>query len=274
MVTVDIDVTKSVEENAARYFEEAKRAKRKLEGAAEAYKASVAAYEKARKEKDSYLARFEEEERRRKRFAQRRRHWYEKFRWFYSSDGFLCVGGRDSTTNEVLIKKHAEPGDKVLHTDMAGAPFYVVKAKGRPVPQTTLEQAGVAAASFSKAWKSDLTTAEVFHVDPDQVSKTAETGEYLTKGAFVIRGKTRYLHPRLELGAGLFDSKDEIIMVGPRDAVMANCGRWLEVSKGALKTSDAAKRIQNMLGGELDQIIQQLPPGGVSITAPRERPKH
>ena len=29
------------------------------------------------------------------------KEWYEKFRWFYSSEGFLCIGGRDSTTNDI-----------------------------------------------------------------------------------------------------------------------------------------------------------------------------
>ena len=30
---------------------------------------------------------------------------YMKFRWFISSDGFLCLGGRDATSNEIIIKK-------------------------------------------------------------------------------------------------------------------------------------------------------------------------
>ena len=54
---------------------------------------------------------------------QKKREWYEKFHWFFSSEGFLCVGGKDATSNEVIIKKHLEKNDLVLHTDMAGSPL-------------------------------------------------------------------------------------------------------------------------------------------------------
>ena len=36
------------------------------------------------------------------------REWFEKFHWFYTSEGFLCIGGRDSTSNEIIIKKHTD----------------------------------------------------------------------------------------------------------------------------------------------------------------------
>jgi len=53
----------------------------------------------------------------------RKREWFEKFRWFYSSEGFLVVGGRDATTNEILIKKHTDKDDLVFHTDAINAIF-------------------------------------------------------------------------------------------------------------------------------------------------------
>ena len=36
------------------------------------------------------------------------RQWYEKFRWFTSSEGFLVVAGKDTVSNEVLIKKYSK----------------------------------------------------------------------------------------------------------------------------------------------------------------------
>jgi len=43
------------------------------------------------------------------------KEWYEKFRWFISSDDFLILGGRDATSNEIVIKKHTEKNDLVFH---------------------------------------------------------------------------------------------------------------------------------------------------------------
>ncbi len=31
--------------------------------------------------------------------------WYEKLRWFVTSDNVLVIGGRDAGTNEAVVKK-------------------------------------------------------------------------------------------------------------------------------------------------------------------------
>ena len=61
------------------------------------------------------------------------KEWYEKFRWFTSSDGFLVVAGKDTVSNEVLVKKYATQEDAVFHAEISGAPFVVVKAEGRTI---------------------------------------------------------------------------------------------------------------------------------------------
>ena len=44
--------------------------------------------------------------------------WYEKFRWYTSSDGFLVVAGKDTVSNEVLIKKYTTKEDVVFHAEI------------------------------------------------------------------------------------------------------------------------------------------------------------
>ena len=36
----------------------------------------------------------------------RKKNWYERYRWFYTSDGLLAIGGRDSSSNTAIIRKH------------------------------------------------------------------------------------------------------------------------------------------------------------------------
>lgn len=55
-----------------------------------------------------------------RRRVKRKLRWFEKFRWFVSSDGFLVIGGRDAGTNEMVVKKHMEPQDIYLHSDIHG----------------------------------------------------------------------------------------------------------------------------------------------------------
>ncbi|CAI0467582.1 unnamed protein product [Linum tenue] len=61
----------------------------------------------------------------------------------------------------------------------------------------------------SQAWDSKIVTS-AWWVYPHQVSKTAPTGEYLTVGSFMIRGKKNYLPPHpLIMGFGLLFRLDE-----------------------------------------------------------------
>lgn len=59
---------------------------------------------------------------------------------------------------------------------------------GEPVPPKSLNEAGTMAICNSVAWDAKVVTSAwwVYH---DQVSKTAPSGEYLTTGSFMIRGR-------------------------------------------------------------------------------------
>src|SRR3989338_45194 len=252
---IEIELTKSVNQNAGRYFDLAKKAKKKLEGARKALAESKQKLEKVQKEEDKFWQ--EEEQKQAKK--ERKREWYEKFHWFISSEGFLCIGGKDATSNELVIKKHLEKEDLVLHTDMAGSPFFVVK-NGQSAGEATKQEAAQAVAVYSRAWKLGHASADVFYVKPEQVSKEAKPGEYLAKGSFMIYGKTNYLHPKLEYAIGLVDRQ---IIGGAPAAVQQQTKSFIVVVQGKEKKSDLAKRIKHKLGnGDLDDIIAFLPAGG------------
>lgn len=255
---VAISLDKSVEENASEYYDKAKKAKRKLVGAKLAVEKAIIELEKLNKKKEEEDSKLEVVE------VKRNKHWYEKFRWFFTSEGFLVVGGRDATSNEVVIKKHAEAGDLVFHTDMAGSPFFVIKAEGKVVGQTSIKETADATASYSRAWKAGLTSSSVFYVKPEQVSKEAQAGEYLAKGAFMIRGETKYVDNSVGIAVGI--TKEGAIMGGPLPSVKKACAKYVEVSQGDEKPSSAAKLIKKKLeGGDLDEIIRALPAGGCSV---------
>lgn len=253
-----LDLSKSPEQNSAMYYEKAKKAKRKLEGAEKALAESRKKLEKLIQKKQ-----LEEEKVQKSAAKSREKKWYEKFRWFMSSEGMLVVGGRDATTNEIIIKKHTNPDDVVFHTDMAGSPFFVVKAEDKSAGEATISEAATATASFSRAWRLGLSVLEVFHVKPEQVSKTAKSGEYMGKGAFMIYGKTSYITAELKLAIGI--DQEGRVMCGPVAAVKKNCGKHAEILQGRDKTSDTAKKIKRIIGGELDDIIAALPSGGCRV---------
>ena len=257
MAKITLDIKKSIEQNAAVYFEKAKKAKRKLEGAKKALKRTQNKLEllKEKKNKESLTEKREEK-------PVRKKEWYEKFRWFFSSEGFLCIGGRDATTNDIIIKKHADKEDIVFHTDMAGSPFFVIKANNKKISPKTMEEAAQATASYSRAWRLGLSSLEVFYVKPEQLTKKANSGEYIAKGAFMVMGKTNYLHPVLEIAVGI---KDNMIIGGPVNAVKVNSEKFVIIKQGKEKTSEIAKKIKKIIGGSIDEITLFIPAGGSRI---------
>lgn len=109
-----------------------------------------------------------------------------------------------------MVKRHLEQGDVYVHADLHGATSVVVKnPTGQPVPPKTLNEAGCMAVSYSAAWEARIVTS-AWWVHHSQVSKTAPTGEYLTTGSFMIRGKKNFLPPcYLMMGFGFLFKLDE-----------------------------------------------------------------
>jgi predicted ribosome quality control (RQC) complex YloA/Tae2 family protein len=284
-----LDINKSVEENAGHYFEQAKKARKKMQGV----KTTIDLFKKKREEqlKKDIL---EENETTIKKIIHKEKFWFEKFKWFITSEGFLVVAARDATTNEILIKKHVQENDIILHTDMAGSPFVVIKKnqeetknilKKSPVTTTIGKESLSQAATFtfihSKAWKAGIATEKVFYVKPNQVTKTAESGEYLTKGAFMIRGEKTYVEPELDIGAGLVTETKEnqpIIIIGPQKAIESYSQEIITLQQGNQKANDIATTIQKTFQKNYQisfptQYITHLLPTGCQIPKRRLR-KH
>jgi predicted ribosome quality control (RQC) complex YloA/Tae2 family protein len=255
---ITLSITKSVQDNANHYFEKSKKYKRKIEGAKEAIKRLQLQLDDFNEQRDKILQAHQLKQAK-KAQPKRTLHWFEKFRWFKSSEGFLCVGGRDAGTNEIIIKKHTDKDDIVFHTEAPGSPFFVVKKEGKEPGEKTLNETAQATVSYSKAWKTGISLADVYWVNPDQVSKEANTGEYIVKGAFMVRGKRNFMKAKLVIAVGV--TEEGLVMGGPVAAIEANCKQAVRVYMGDLKPSDVAKKIAKKLGAEIDDVLRVLPAG-------------
>ncbi|AMD17890.1 fibronectin-binding protein [Methanobrevibacter sp. YE315] len=273
VLTLDIDNTKliidpklTIPENAEIYYEKAKKAKRKSKGALIAIENTKKQLEDIKAKKDIAMEHISVPKKRVKKNLK----WYEKLRWFLSSDNVLVVGGRDANSNESIVKKYLEPNDIYLHADIHGASSTAIKLNGAKLNDNLLKESGEFAASFSSAWSMGFTSQDVFWVHPDQVSKTPEAGEYLAKGSFVIRGHRNFIRgARVKLAIGIVDYEGKRVMVGPIDAVDAHCENYVVLKPGFTKKEAIAKKILNKINENdlltLDDIIRVLPSGKCDI---------
>lgn len=254
---ITLNLKKKLEQSANEYFEAAKKAKKKAEKAREIVKKFEKQLAELEEKEEVAIQEIKPEK------PKRQLEWYEKFRWFISSEGFLCVGGRDATTNEIVVKKHTDKNDIVFHTEAPGSPFFVIKTENKKPGAATIQETADATASFSKAWKLGVTATEVFWVTPDQVSKQAESGEYVPKGAFMIRGKRNFIAGKVKLAVGKLE--DGKIMCAPEQAVKKHCKEYSIIIQGKDKPSDCAKKITKKINAEIDDVLRTLPAGTCEV---------
>jgi hypothetical protein len=195
----------------------------------------------------------------------RQREWYEKFRWMYASEGFLVLCGRDATTNEIIIKQHTVSNDIILHADIFGSPFAVIKTLGKTPSDVTINEAAQMVASYSRAWRTGLTSIDVYWVLPEQVSKTPPTGEYLPRGSFMIHGSRNYVkNVPLRLTIGIKDILDQLTVIGGSpSAISAQTDIYVNIIPGRIKTGKLVKEIINLLlkktSNNLKEKIKRIP---------------
>jgi len=189
--------------------------------------------------------------------------WYEQFLWFYTSEGFLVIGGKTASQNEVVVKKYLKPGDLFFHADIHGGSAVVLKDGEKAGPQS-IQEAAIFAASYSKAWSAGFTSIEVYYVKADQVSKTPPSGEYLSKGAFMVRGKRNYIKVELKLAIGVEDQTLRIIS-GPPSAIIPKSLCYVVLVPGRLDKNFVATKIRDFIKEntgvkvELNKIVKLIP---------------
>jgi predicted ribosome quality control (RQC) complex YloA/Tae2 family protein len=177
------------------------------------------------------------------------KEWFERYRWFIGSEGLLCIGGRDASSNSAIIRKHLTDQDLVFHAEVHGSPFFVVKNVpnlGADQLKTSLLEAAQATVSFSRAWKDGLSVADAYWVIPDQVKKGAPTGQFLPKGSFVIEGKRNYVKSveiRLALGVIILEKKYALVC-GPQDAVKKKSIAYCVLLPGGNDPTNLAKKFK------------------------------
>jgi predicted ribosome quality control (RQC) complex YloA/Tae2 family protein len=176
------------------------------------------------------------------------KEWYEKYRWFFTSDDLLAIGGKDASSNSVIIRRHLTENDYVFHAEVNGSPFFVLQNANNSkadISQSILE-VSQATVSFSRSWRDALSSSDAYWVFSSQLKKGAPTGQFLPKGSFVIEGKRNFvknLEIKLAIGISFIDDKPLLIM-GPYNAIKKRsiCIRTLLPS--GLDVVKASKKIK------------------------------
>ena len=206
----------------------------------------------------------------------RKKNWYERYRWFHTSDGILAIGGRDSSSNTAIIRKHIEKNDKIFHGDIHGSPFFVLKAGTETILPTSLNEVAHATVCFSRAWREGMYGLNAYWVEPEQIKKAAPSGQFLAKGAFVIEGQRNFVNvSTLKLAIGIVkQNSDYMISCGPPNPIKKNSICYAIIEPSGTSMVDAAKKIKleflKLKGSavkklSIDEYVRVLPAGASHI---------
>ena len=306
-VRVDLDASEGVEVNADRLYQEAKRVEEKKAGAKAAIESTREELEAVKERKAEWEEQQaaddgsdgddgddegDDEEAHETDWLSRSSipirspdDWFERFRWFRTSTGYLVIGGRNADQNEELVKKYMGKHDRFFHTQAHGGPVTLLKAAGPsesadPVDfsEETLREAAQFAVSYSSDWKDGRGAGDAYMVEPDQVSKTPESGEYIEKGSFVIRGDRTYFEDvPCRIAVGVQCEPVTRAIGGPPSAIVDRAAAHLTFEPGMYAQNDAAMMAYRNLKerfadqsfvrkvASADQLQEFLPPGGSDI---------
>ena len=205
-----LDLDANVYQNAQRYFEAARKQKNKTSGAVQALAETERKLKRARKNEAKQKA-----SGKLNRLKRSKRMWFEQHRWGMVEGGHLIVGGKDAKGNDAVVKKHLAGDDMYLHADLHGAPSCSLRAaqgfaleERRPshlpadipayrlvdkleeptLSESKLQQAAALALCWSRAWNGGGAHGTVYSVKPAQVSKSAQTGEFVREGGVCDSG--------------------------------------------------------------------------------------
>ena len=189
----------------------------------------------------------------------RKKNWYERYRWFFTTDGYLTVGGRDAASNSAVIRKHLDKNDKVFHGDIFGSPFFILK-DSEHVPDITMNEIAHATVCFSRAWREGMYGVSAYWVHPEQIKKSAPSGEFLPKGSFTIEGQRNFIKSEtLRLAVGIIKQDDDYVLTcGPPKSIKKYSICYAIIEPHGLEMVEAAKKIRIEFSKLEEQIAKNI----------------
>lgn len=178
---------------------------------------------------------------------------YKKYKWFYTSNKILVVGGKNAENNDDLIRSLKNSGKNywIMHTSHPGSPFSAV-ISDKPSKED-IEEAAIFTGCFSKAWKLGLKDTEIHIFRLGQLKKS----EGMKIGTWGVNGIVKKMKVKLKL---FLIKQKGVLRAVPK-------GNGLEVCPGKTDKVKMASKIIKALNEKYDkeEVVAALPAGGVKI---------
>lgn len=184
---------------------------------------------------------------------------YENFRWFFTSDNKLVVGGKSDEQNELAIREFLKPNYVVLHTSEPGSPFMIIQ-DGNP-SKKDIEESAVFCASFSKQWKLGKKIVDIDIFNGNQLYKL----KLMKKGTFGVKGERRTIKVKPGLILTIQKGKFRAVPVISKEKKLA------DIKQGKMTKEQAAQKIIKIIKDKYhfpvskEEIMQAIPSNSLDV---------
>ena len=187
---------------------------------------------------------------------------YQKYKWFFTSEGNLVVGGKSAGQNDELLNKLKESKKEyyIMHTKEPGSPFCAIISDINKVSKRALEECAVFTGCFSRAWKQGKKKTEVNIFKLSQLKKSKE----MKTGSWRVIGDITKKDVEIEL---VLTKQKGVLRAVPEKSVSSK-EILARIAPGKIDKKEAVINIAlEINGGEVskNELLAALPAGGVRI---------
>ena len=162
---------------------------------------------------------------------------YRYYRWFFTSDDVLVVGGKSDEQNEAVVKNFLKLEFTILHTSEPGSSFMIIQS-AKP-SKKDIEETAVFTACFSQQWKQANPSSKI-SVDIFRGKDVYKTRQ-MKKGTFGVKGKKQVKKVKPELVLIIQKGKFRAVPITTKEKPLAT------IIPGGLSKEQAADKLAKMI---------------------------
>lgn len=182
------------------------------------------------------------------------------YRWFFTSEGKLVIGGKSDEQNEEVIRNFLRPNYVIMHTSLPGSPFMIIQ-DDKP-SKKDLKETAIFCASFSKQWKNGKKQIEIDIFKGSQIYKT----DIMKTGTFGVKGEKETIKVKPELVLIIQKGKIKAVPSNGKEKTLAR------IKPGKLTKEQAAEKIAKIIRDKFhfpvhkDEVMQAIPSDKINIS--------
>ena len=184
---------------------------------------------------------------------------YRNYRWFFTSNNVLVVGGKSDEQNELAIKNFLKPEYTVMHTSEPGSPFMIIQSDNPT--KKDLDETAIFTGCFSQQWKKGNKKIEIDVFKGEQIYKT----KTMKIGTFGVKGDKETLKVSPALVLVIQKGKFKAVPSSGKDKKLA------EIKQGKLSKELAAEKLAKKIRDKFhlpvhkEDLMQAIPSDKLSV---------